>query len=413
MYHSLYAFPATGGYERPHFGRGFERVADPHLLGFPGESRDEVVVDIPLYEQARARRAALPGISKPALHGGGRRLRKIGVGKNDVRALAPELQRHALDIVGRGFQKRGARSCFPGECDFVDERMTGYVLAKGSSRSRYHIEHALRQIDLERDPRQQQGGQGRVACRLEKYGAAGSQSGRHFPRGRQERKIPGRDLRGDTHRFAKGKIEYALAHRDRLAEQLIRGAGIIMEYACGRFDLVARIRDGLAAGTRLDLGNEFDVATDVVGDRAEKASTLGRQQSRPAAPIESSPSGSCRSVDILQAGTRNFGMDGAVQRTNDGKSLAGETRREASVYEQVGLEFDHQELRVMSAFRCWENARRFGTMMSASECSVGHPATIQAVRKPNAFGPRTSFSRSSPTNHVVDAAATSSAKANW
>ena len=84
---------------------------------------DERIVQFPLHEQARACRTALAGISKSTLDGGGRGLGYIGIGEDDIRALAAELERNALDPVGRHLEQARAGARLAGEGDLVDQRM--------------------------------------------------------------------------------------------------------------------------------------------------------------------------------------------------------------------------------------------------------------------------------------------------
>ena len=88
---------------RADVGRLVERVAELQRLGLASQLVEEAVEDVGVQEQARARGAglALPGeahagddaVDHPVL---------VGVGIDDRRALAAELQRHRHDALGGG-----------------------------------------------------------------------------------------------------------------------------------------------------------------------------------------------------------------------------------------------------------------------------------------------------------------------
>src|SRR5262249_25413481 len=115
---------------------GVERVARRHLAGALDDLLHERVVDRLLNQQARARGAqlALP-VEDPvarALRGGV----QVGVGEDDVRRLAAELHRDALDGPRRGAEDRLARLGLAGEGDLVDARVLGHRLPDHRARTR-------------------------------------------------------------------------------------------------------------------------------------------------------------------------------------------------------------------------------------------------------------------------------------
>src|SRR5688500_10138859 len=96
---------------RPHMSALQERRTDPDTRGTPYEFVHDLLVDRSLDQDARTERAALtaqrPGRTGCCIQ----RLLEIGVGENDVRRLATELECVALQRVGAGAQdglRRGA-----------------------------------------------------------------------------------------------------------------------------------------------------------------------------------------------------------------------------------------------------------------------------------------------------------------
>jgi hypothetical protein len=55
-------------------------------------------------------------------------------------------------------------------------------------------------------------------------------AGRHLPRGHQDREVPRHDEPDHADRLAQGEIEAWLGDRDGLAEDLVGGAGVVVEH---------------------------------------------------------------------------------------------------------------------------------------------------------------------------------------
>jgi hypothetical protein len=108
------------GGERPEHGALLERVAEHHRLGGGDEAAEELVVDGPLYEQAAAGQAHLPGVGEDGpdrpRHGG----LEVGVGEDQVGALAAELEAHRGEVGRGGARDRPPCRRLPGEHDAVD-----------------------------------------------------------------------------------------------------------------------------------------------------------------------------------------------------------------------------------------------------------------------------------------------------
>ena len=76
-------------------------MAEPHARGVVGEPADNVVEGGALDVKPRAGAAALSGVTVDRAERPGRGGVEVGVGEHDVRALAAELERDALDLGDR------------------------------------------------------------------------------------------------------------------------------------------------------------------------------------------------------------------------------------------------------------------------------------------------------------------------
>ena len=117
-------------------GGRVERVADLALLGLLGQALDELLVDLLLDEQPAAGRAALAAVEVDGVEGAGDGLLHVGVGEDDVRALAAQLERGPLERVGGGLLDDLGRIDVAGEGDLVDVGMDAPARRRSSRRSR-------------------------------------------------------------------------------------------------------------------------------------------------------------------------------------------------------------------------------------------------------------------------------------
>ena len=195
-----------------------ERIADTQLLRERGELRDEVVVDRPLDEHARARLAALPGGVVDRPHRARDRVVEIRVGEDEIRALAAELERDPLDRPRREPHDLAAGLRRAGERNLVDARMTNEIRAGRLARTGNDVDRTGREADLGRELPEPERGQRRRLVGLQHDGAPGGKSGRELPGRHHQRVVPRDDLAGDADRLLQ-RIE------EQRAADLIRAAG--------------------------------------------------------------------------------------------------------------------------------------------------------------------------------------------
>ena len=199
----------------------------PHAraLGGLGQRRDDVVVLVPVHEQPRAGVAGLAGVEVDAHEGALDRRFEVGVGEDDVRALAAQLERHALEHPPGLRPDLAADGGRAGEGDL--RRSPGARPARRRCRRSpvSTFTTPWREPGLLDQLSQPQRGQRRLLGRLQDHRAAGGERRGDLPRRHQEREVPRDDLAADADRLLERVDERVRpADRDRLALDLRRPA---------------------------------------------------------------------------------------------------------------------------------------------------------------------------------------------
>ena len=157
------------------------------------EAGQELVVRRPLDQDPRPRAAVLAGVVEDGVRRRGGRRGDVGVGEDDVGALAAELEGHRLDLVGAAGHDPLADLGRAGEDDLADQLVGHEPLADHRPLARQHRQHVLGQPGLERQLADPDRGQRRDLGGLEHDGVAGGQRGREAPAGDRHREVPRHD----------------------------------------------------------------------------------------------------------------------------------------------------------------------------------------------------------------------------
>src|SRR5256885_2152989 len=193
------------------------RVA--HLEGFHlvGELRQQRVVDLLLDEESRARGTHLALVVEDAGQRALDRRVHVGVREDDVRRLAAELERQALER-SRGLAHdlladlRGAR-----ERDLVHARIAHERHPGLGARARDHVEHALGEPGLLAELGEPERRERRERRGFQHHGVPRRERGRDLPRREQEREVPRHDGPAHADRLAEREREGVLAALERFA----------------------------------------------------------------------------------------------------------------------------------------------------------------------------------------------------
>ena len=194
----------------------------------------------------------------------------------------------------------------------------GDPLADRAPRPHHHVQHPLRQARIDRDPLQLDRRQGSELGRLQHDRVAGGERRADLPGGDCEREVPGGDQTDHAERLAKGHVD-AAGNRDRVSEQALGGAGVVVEHVRHHAHLAAGVRDRLAHVARLEPREPLGVLTHGGGDPAQERRPVGGVTARQAgnaalaraiaASASSGPACGSSAMNSSVAGSRTLTMD--------------------------------------------------------------------------------------------------------
>ena len=154
---------------------------------------------------------------------------QVGVGEDDVRALAAQLEGGALERVGGRLLDDLGRIDVAGEGDLVDVGMRDQGGAGRLAEAVDDVDDAGGEAGLDGQLADPQGGQRRLLGGLHHDGVAAGQGRAPLPGEHQQREVPGDDLADDADRLAQRVRQEAAAHRDGLALDLVGPAGVVAQ----------------------------------------------------------------------------------------------------------------------------------------------------------------------------------------
>ena len=269
-----------GADERAHLGGFVRGVSDLDAPRGVDQRVQEAVVHRPLDEDPRARTAVLASVVEDRVGRRRGRLLEIGVLEDDVRRLAAELERDALDGLRGALHDEPSDLGRAGEADLRHVRVLDQALPDHRALADEHADHALRDPRLEHElgePERRERGQ---LGGLQHYRIAARKRRAELPARDVEREVPGHDQADDPERLAEGH-RLATGCRNRLPVVLVHGARIEMEHLRDHADLGPRSRDRLADVARLDRCELLGVLLDEGCDSAQQPGSVGRRDGAP------------------------------------------------------------------------------------------------------------------------------------
>ena len=298
--------------KRSEFGRRIEARPDLGLRRRFCDSGGEVVEDGSFDEQPCSGDAALAVVEHPRCDRTGDGLLEVGVGEDDVGALAAELERDLLEVALRRLDDLLAHLGGTGEGDLVDVVVRGEcgacVAEAGDD-----VDDAGREARFGEHFAEQQSRQRGLLGRLENHGVARREGRGQLERRHQEREIPRDDQAADTDGLTQ-RVGVELATRDErhrdvdgAAGDLGGQTGVVAEDVsrpCG----VDGGRDGggLAVVEGFELTELLGALVEDVADAPEQTLALVGLHARPRAVVECLARGADGAVDVggVAAGDR-------------------------------------------------------------------------------------------------------------
>jgi hypothetical protein len=198
--------------QRPHFGRGIQRMPDFQTCHPLCNPLDETIVQRAVNQQSARRRAALAVQAVDHEHDRIDGAIQVGVLEHDHRILATELQVHAFQGRGTLTHDETAGARLADESRRPDGGMLGEQLAGALPDPIHQIHHARGHARFGHDLGEQRRRQWAPLGGLVDDRASRGQGGRDLPRRQHERRIPRRNDRHGTDRLP-GRVVQVLGGR--------------------------------------------------------------------------------------------------------------------------------------------------------------------------------------------------------
>src|SRR5262249_18189148 len=161
---------------------------------------------------------------------------------------------------------------------------------------------------------------------------ASGERGGEFPGGHHDREVPRDDLAGDADRLTERQVPARADRLVRLAEDLVRRAGVILEADRDALHLCCRVADRLPAVLRLQFGELLCALVDERGGLEQDLAPPPTGPLPPGAFVEGCSRGADSALGVLYPGvghSRQRLASGGVQRLvglaiNRGRALAAD-----------------------------------------------------------------------------------------
>ena len=244
------------------------------------EQVEEAVVHGALDEDAGAGAAVLAGVVEEGHGRGGGGGLEVGVGEDDVGALAAEFEGDALEerrALGQDLLAHGRR---PGEDDLRDAGVLDQGVARDGPVAGQHLEQTLGKSRLQGEFGQPQRGQRGRLGGLEEDGVARRERGGGAPGGDRHREVPGGDDADDAERFEDRDVQ-AAGDRDLAAGQPLHSPGRVVEQVADVAGLPAGVADGVPGLADLQPGQFLEVFVDGGGEAAQQPGAVAGREGGP------------------------------------------------------------------------------------------------------------------------------------
>ena len=286
------------GDQGAHLGLLVERVADADVLRALHDPCGELVGNVGVHQQPGAGVAALALVEVGAEDDLLQRGVEVGVGEDDLRVLAAQLEADLLEILG------GCQGDHPADSGGAGEG--GHLGAGMTRQPGAHVPAAVNQVHgsgrqsfFVQELHEPGGCAGCEVARLHHGGAADGQGERQFLGDDQQREVPWGDHPDDADRLFDGDGEVVGAETVVCVSVgvLGEGGGVVPDRG-GTGHLVPGLRDRLAGLQRLDQGKVVSFGFDPGRDATQEGCSFGAGGLRPVPDRECAVGGDDSGVDV-------------------------------------------------------------------------------------------------------------------
>ena len=258
---------------------------------------------------------------------------QIGVGEDDVGALASELERDALQVGFRGgFHDELAHFSGSGERDFIHIHVTCDGCAGRGAVSGEEVDHTFRESGFHDQLADAQCRKRRLLGRLHNNRISGCERGRELPGQHQHGEVPGNDLADNAYRFVPRIAEERAVDGNCFAVDLVGPSGEIAEAADGGCDVHCfRDADRFSVVQGFEGSQFVGVLFNQIGQAVQHAPAFGCGELAPRTMFEGAAGCFHSFFDVGCVGFRNLADFLASGRIDGCKSLAGFARDPAVV----------------------------------------------------------------------------------
>ena len=301
--------------------RSAQRGADAQGAVARRHARHHVVEDAALDQDARRGRTGLPGVLDAGIHQEGQRGVQVGIGEDDLRALAAEFQRHRHGVLGRCGLDHRTHADRAGEGQVLHAGMRRQRRAGLFAQARHDVQRAGGQAGLVGNAREGQRRQAGFLGGLEHAGIAHGQRRADAAADDLHRVVPGHDVAGDAMRLAQRQRGVAGCEGDGLAHHLVGRAAVELQVAGQRHRIGAALLQGLPTSSASSRASSSACSSTRADMPQQHAPALGGAELAPGA-VERGLRRGHGGVDVGRVAARDLRQQAAVGRVEQRQRLA-------------------------------------------------------------------------------------------
>ena len=216
----------------------------------------------------------MPGVLHDGVDDGGNGGVQVRIGKNDLRALATQLQCDWAVALGSNLLNQCANARAAGKADVGDAGVACQCITDFMPIAGDDVDGTRWKTCIRCELRHAQQGQTSIFRRLDHAHIAGGQGAAHAAAKNLHRVIPRDDVPRDPMRLTPGEHAVAVLVGNGFAVQFVAGTGVELQVARQRHHIGTGLLGGFAAVALFQLRQFFGVLQNLVGELCEELSAL-------------------------------------------------------------------------------------------------------------------------------------------